>query len=612
MVKLSFRARALDATKPMPIYLAEELPDLPDYTAINRAVPQMPSGMEKEEEREHHLQRAICSGLIIPTPEVHDIGDEEIYNELYPANFEMPRQLIRMQPIAMEQDVIEYDMDSDDEIWLKRTSKLDLTPVKFEEMMDKLEKACGRTVLSAAEAKRLLKEDEDLAIAVYDYWLNKRLKLQQPLIPNVKTEHRLGSLPNNPYVAFRRRTEKIQTRKNRKNGETSYKKMLKLKRDLSRAVSLLELVKRREKTKKEGIRLTFEIFKKRYEASDFSGQLLEEVSAMKQAQPKFTSPFSSQFGLSAHDSRKGKMIGSDASLKVKRHYKKRKHKMGSSSGAGLSIGGDYLHYGSSSKLQDIGTSGDEIDSTTARTMALTESTVSDEEQDLCEGPFAFRRKENCYYHASLCGTFNSRNSTSKDSTVVSNPAGISKIRCRVGRGGRIIFDRGDVLSLHDDDSVGLLPNNYSSYKVKPLSVLNFKTDSEVSSDEEEWLPRPVNDSDSDTVFVTLLQKNSDGDFDASAFSDVAYSEQEAFTEDECENKSISGQTDPLQVIINGGKVSYEDRLVDRIGCSYFSVDSRPSVASALTAPVAVLPSAESYSSSALPMQDVAVKTETQH
>jgi len=34
----------------MPIYLAEELPDLPEYSAINRAVPQMPSGMEKEEE----------------------------------------------------------------------------------------------------------------------------------------------------------------------------------------------------------------------------------------------------------------------------------------------------------------------------------------------------------------------------------------------------------------------------------------------------------------------------------------------------------------------------------------------------------------------------------
>lgn len=45
-----FRAKALDASKHLPIYRSEELPDLPEYSAINRAVPQMPSGMNKEEE----------------------------------------------------------------------------------------------------------------------------------------------------------------------------------------------------------------------------------------------------------------------------------------------------------------------------------------------------------------------------------------------------------------------------------------------------------------------------------------------------------------------------------------------------------------------------------
>lgn len=84
-----------------------------------------------------------------------------------------------------------------------------------------------------------------------------------PLIPIVKTEHRVGSAANNPYLAFRRRTEKMQTRKNRKNDESSYEKMLKLRRDLSRTVTLLELVKRREKTKREHLHLTIEIFEKR-------------------------------------------------------------------------------------------------------------------------------------------------------------------------------------------------------------------------------------------------------------------------------------------------------------------------------------------------------------
>lgn len=59
MSKLSFRARALDASKPMPIYMSEELPDLPDYSAINRAVPQMPSGMEKEEECVSFLTKRV-------------------------------------------------------------------------------------------------------------------------------------------------------------------------------------------------------------------------------------------------------------------------------------------------------------------------------------------------------------------------------------------------------------------------------------------------------------------------------------------------------------------------------------------------------------------------
>lgn len=75
----------------------------------------------------------------------------------------------------------------------------------------------------------------------------------------MKTEHRAGQAANNPYLAFRRRTEKMQTRKNRKNDEASYEKMLKLRRDLVRAVTLLELVKRREKIKREYVHLSIEV-----------------------------------------------------------------------------------------------------------------------------------------------------------------------------------------------------------------------------------------------------------------------------------------------------------------------------------------------------------------
>lgn len=74
--KLSFRARALDPSKPMPIYFAEELPDLQEYSAINRAVPQMPSGMEKEEESVS-LARSEAIFEICSESEFYAYGDSE-------------------------------------------------------------------------------------------------------------------------------------------------------------------------------------------------------------------------------------------------------------------------------------------------------------------------------------------------------------------------------------------------------------------------------------------------------------------------------------------------------------------------------------------------------
>lgn len=132
--------------------------------------------------------------------------------------------------LGIEQDIPDYDMDSADESWINgQTNRFDLSPLKFEEMMDRLEKSSGQTVVTLNEAKALLKQDDEISIAVYDYWLNKRLTMQHPLILSVKTESRSGTATNNPYIAFRRRTEKMQTRKNRKNDETSYEKMLKLR-----------------------------------------------------------------------------------------------------------------------------------------------------------------------------------------------------------------------------------------------------------------------------------------------------------------------------------------------------------------------------------------------
>lgn len=66
MSKLSFRARALDAAKPLPIYRGKDMPDLNDCVSINRAVPQMPTGMEKEEESVREPRRG--GTIVYQTP----------------------------------------------------------------------------------------------------------------------------------------------------------------------------------------------------------------------------------------------------------------------------------------------------------------------------------------------------------------------------------------------------------------------------------------------------------------------------------------------------------------------------------------------------------------
>uniref|UniRef100_A0A3B3W120 Enhancer of polycomb homolog n=1 Tax=Poecilia latipinna TaxID=48699 RepID=A0A3B3W120_9TELE len=115
MSKLSFRARALDASKPLPVFRCEDLPDLHEYASINRAVPQMPTGMEKEEESEHHLQRAISAqqvygekrdNMVIPVPEAE--SNITYYDSLYPGDYKMPKQLIHIQQVSRSHGLIQF------------------------------------------------------------------------------------------------------------------------------------------------------------------------------------------------------------------------------------------------------------------------------------------------------------------------------------------------------------------------------------------------------------------------------------------------------------------------------------------------------------------------
>ncbi|KAM4028081.1 enhancer of polycomb homolog 1 isoform 1-T1 [Anomaloglossus baeobatrachus] len=492
MSKLSFRARALDASKPLPVFRCEDLPDLHEYASINRAVPQMPTGMEKEEESEHHLQRAISAlqvygekrdNMVIPVPEAE--SNIAYYESVYPGEFKMPKQLIHIQPFSLDAEQPDYDMDSEDEIFVnKLNKKIEISPLQFEEMIDRLEKGSGQQPVNLQEAKLLLKEDDDLITEVYDYWIKKRKNSRgSSLIPAVKQEKRDGSSTSDPYVAFRRRTEKMQTRKNRKNDEASYEKMLKLRRDLSRAVTILEMIKRREKSKRELLHLTLEIMEKRYNLGDYNGEIVSEVMAQRQPlKPTYaipiipiSSPFKHQDTIEIKINKPEK---SDV-VRPKRKYEKKPKVLPSSPAAQQTSPAALPVFNAKDLNQyDFPSSDDE-----PLSQVMSGSSEAEEENDP-DGSFAFRRKAGCQYYAPHLDQTGNWPWCSPEQgglgdiryryclTTLTVPRKcIGFARRRLGRGGRVLLDRAhsdynsafrqldvDMLSSPEHTSINLFAN----------------------------------------------------------------------------------------------------------------------------------------------------------
>ncbi|XP_055007149.1 enhancer of polycomb homolog 1-like isoform X2 [Boleophthalmus pectinirostris] len=481
MSKLSFRARALDASKPLPVFRCEDLPDLHEYASINRAVPQMPTGMEKEEESEHHLQRAISAqqvwgekrdNMVIPVPEAE--CNIPHYESLYPGEFKMPKQLIHIQPFSLDTEQPDYDLDSDDDLFVKKLKKkMEITELQFEEMIDRLEKGSGQQLVSLQEAKLLLKEDDELIKEVFEYWSHKRKNSKSgTLIPAVKQEKRDSSSTSDPYVAFRRRTEKMQTRKNRKNDEASYEKMLKLRRDLSRAVTILEMIKRREKSKRELLHLTLEIVEKRNAMPDLGAEVMAEALAQRAlVKPVYTIPLlplsNSQYRhpdmMELKDYKKPEKT---EPVRTKRKYEK-KQKIAVSAahhpGPAFFSPKDLNQYDFPSSDEDY-------------SQIVSGSSDAEEETDP-DGSFAFRRKAGCHYYASRPEQTGNWPWMSPAEGGLGDPRFrfcltslntprrcVGLARRRVGRGGRILLDRA-----HSDLDPGLdVDLDSDSVSVSPL------------------------------------------------------------------------------------------------------------------------------------------------
>jgi enhancer of polycomb-like protein len=278
------RPRQIDFNKPLAILREDRDINVTtsDFFTVPKGGINTTTGMEKEEESEHHLQQILNSSCqqrsaTIPVPEV--IEDLAEFEATYAGGFKLSSHFITHQTLEpSDEKEIDYDMDSADEAWLSSSDSSISTEI-FETLMDCFEKACGKKVPLLKEALSLVKActsiGTEAAIAVYDYWLEKRSFQPEGFLYVVNDgQEPVGNA--DPYVAFRRRSEKMQTRRHRRSDELSYEKMFLFHQSLLHLKSLTYDIYLRDSAKKLQAEKSYEIDQLRLKCPDITSDVYKK------------------------------------------------------------------------------------------------------------------------------------------------------------------------------------------------------------------------------------------------------------------------------------------------------------------------------------------------
>ncbi|KAI8323484.1 hypothetical protein GQ54DRAFT_102630 [Martensiomyces pterosporus] len=270
-----FRARKVDLKRPLPVYRAADLDDLEEDD--NRQVDAIETGVEKDEESEHHLQAAISAThaavtgeapakhVYIPTPDASKVVAG--YDKLYLKSFTCPTSLIRSSETVEECCAPMYCLDDEDVAWLtalnRKRAKASLPPLAEDECevgLDQLESLTKDMVflrpedipsveyLAAHAADRDRPFTKPIVDVVFSHWKERRVEHDyKSIMPALQYED-TSKTEIDPYVCFRRR-EVRQGRKTRRADQRSLEQMRRIRVNLSLVTQLLDSCMEREKSK---------------------------------------------------------------------------------------------------------------------------------------------------------------------------------------------------------------------------------------------------------------------------------------------------------------------------------------------------------------------------
>ncbi|XP_010531965.1 PREDICTED: uncharacterized protein LOC104808112 isoform X2 [Tarenaya hassleriana] len=271
MSRLSFRPRPLDIHKKLPILKSVrdfEDDDTPTSTTRNSQLLRIASV-----ETDHEVPQVPSKKLAaeIPTPQFVVV---DTYERDYSRTFSQPTSYSRARGARAELgEFVEYDLDNEDDDWLDHFNKDKkiLSPEKFESILFKLEvldhKARERAGVitptlgspvpvllqfdAAIEALQSLSIKYGVFQAIFNYWKDKRERWQKPILRRLQPPPPVND--TNPYNVFRPREKahRLHTRRRRENNVQSFEKLRQVRRNLDQAKTILEALIKREEKKRD-------------------------------------------------------------------------------------------------------------------------------------------------------------------------------------------------------------------------------------------------------------------------------------------------------------------------------------------------------------------------
>ncbi|KAG6548528.1 hypothetical protein Mapa_010016 [Marchantia paleacea] len=272
MSRLSFRPRPLDIHKKLPIVKSVKDLDSDEGPGVSRTVHHNHIALDAENELVLSTPTRR-GGAEIPTPQFVVV---ESYERDYTRSFNQPPSYLRGRGARSEAtEFVEYDLDDEDEDWLLQLNaeRRILSPERFEWMLYRLEcldhKARERTggvpatqgvvvpvLLQREVAIDTLRPQisrQAVLTAVYDFWKSKRDRWQKPILRRLQPPPPVND--TNPFNVFRPR-EKVHrphTRRmqRRENDVSSFEKLRQVRLNLEQSRNLILALQKREEKKRE-------------------------------------------------------------------------------------------------------------------------------------------------------------------------------------------------------------------------------------------------------------------------------------------------------------------------------------------------------------------------